>query len=371
MKRFDAREAVIKALESKGLFIETVPNPGQKLPICERSGNIVEPLLKPQWWVNCQSMAKAAIDAVKNKELLIFPEISEKEWFYWLENIQDWCISRQLWWGHRVPAYLIVIDGKKTEDTNSSNWVSGRTYEEALAKAQMKFPNVAKDSITLDQDPDVLDTWFSSGLWPFSIMGWPEKTKDMELFYPNTLLETGWDILFFWVARMVMLGIKLTGKVPFKHVFCHAMVRDAHGRKMSKSLGNVIDPLDVIEGISLDKLQSRLDEGNLDPREVEKAKAGQVFNNLPFLVKFYCFLNHLNITIMIIINFKNMRLTLCLSCTHCIYRKQIFQMVYLSVERMPLDLHFVPTPLPVKINFRITINGNNMFGCLFPLSFLL
>jgi valyl-tRNA synthetase len=139
-----------------------------------------------------------------------------------------------------------------------------------------RFPECDPKSIVLHQDEDVLDTWFSSGLWPFSIMGWPEKTPDFENFYPNSLLETGWDILFFWVARMVMLGIKLTGQVPFSKIFCHAMVRDAHGRKMSKSLGNVIDPLDVIYGISLENLNKRLLTGNLDPREVTKAIEGQV-----------------------------------------------------------------------------------------------
>lgn len=138
-----------------------------------------------------------------------------------------------------------------------------------------RFSTTSPVDITLEQDEDVLDTWFSSGLWPFSTMGWPNNSKDMDLFFPNSLLETGWDILFFWVARMVMLSLKLTGKVPFNQVFCHAMVRDAHGRKMSKSLGNVIDPIDVIEGISLDELQSRLELGNLDPAELTRAKAGQ------------------------------------------------------------------------------------------------
>ena len=144
-----------------------------------------------------------------------------------------------------------------------------------MAKALAKFPGTTKEDIKLEADPDVLDTWFSSGLWPFSIFGWPNKTKELDLYYPNALLETGWDILFFWVARMVMMGIKLTGDVPFKKVFCHAMVRDRYGRKMSKSLGNVVDPLDVIEGISLEALQQTLMGGNLDPREVEKAKEGQ------------------------------------------------------------------------------------------------
>ncbi|KAJ3247662.1 hypothetical protein HDU78_003468 [Chytriomyces hyalinus] len=274
IQRFDARVAVLAALKEKGLYKGTKPNPMQ-LPICTRSGNVVEPLMKPQWWVNCKDMAQEAMNAVKRGDLEILPKASEKEWFLWLEKIQDWCISRQLWWGHRVPAYFIKIKGQENDAMESKFWVSGRSEAEALEKALARFPKIAKKDITLEQDPDVLDTWFSSGLWPFSIQGWPNKTNDLKNFYPNAILETGWDILFFWVARMVMMGIKLTGEVPFKQVFCHAMVRDAHGRKMSKSLGNVIDPLDVIEGIALADLQARLDSGNLDPREVVKAKEGQ------------------------------------------------------------------------------------------------
>ncbi|KAI9187825.1 valine--tRNA ligase [Blastocladiella emersonii ATCC 22665] len=271
-KRFDARYAVLEALKAKGLYRETKDN-AMELPVCSRSGDVIEPRLKPQWWVNCKDMAKQAMEAVRSGELEIQPKASEKEWFRWLENIQDWCISRQLWWGHRIPAYYVRLAGGNPADAEESSfWVSGRTEAEATAEARKRFPG---QKFTLEQDPDVLDTWFSSGLWPFSIFGWPDKTEDLELFYPTSLLETGWDILFFWVVRMVMLGIKLTGKVPFKRVFCHAMVRDAHGRKMSKSLGNVIDPLDVIEGITLAALNQRLEEGNLDPREIEKAKAGQ------------------------------------------------------------------------------------------------
>lgn len=273
LQRFDAREAVLEALKEKGLFVKVEDNK-MVLPMCGRSGNIVEPIMKPQWWVDCKDMAKQASDAVKDGRISIVPSVSEKEWFRWLDNIQDWCISRQLWWGHRVPAYLITIKGENPD--NQETWVVGRSKEEALSRACEKYPNVDVSDISLQQDDDVLDTWFSSGLWPFSVLGWPEKTKDMELFFPNSLLETGWDILFFWVARMAMLSLKLTGKVPFKHVFCHAMVRDSHGRKMSKSLGNVIDPIDVIEGITLEKLQERLLSGNLDAAEVKRAQQGQL-----------------------------------------------------------------------------------------------
>ncbi|KAJ3144539.1 hypothetical protein HK101_002653 [Irineochytrium annulatum] len=274
LQRFDARVAVLKRLKEMGFYKETKDNKMQ-IPICTRSNNVVEPLMKPQWWVDCKDMAAAAMEAVRSKKIEIIPEASERDWFLWLEKIQDWCISRQLWWGHRVPAYFVDVEGlaQDADSLDSEYWVSGRSEEEAMQKAKKKFPKAKK--ITLKQDEDVLDTWFSAGLWPFSILGWPEKTRDLEIFHPNSLLETGWDILFFWVARMVMMGIKLTGDVPFKQVFCHAMVRDAYGRKMSKSLGNVIDPLDVISGISLEALQKRLDEGNLDPKEIKKAKEGQ------------------------------------------------------------------------------------------------
>ncbi|PWN48942.1 putative VAS1-valyl-tRNA synthetase [Violaceomyces palustris] len=278
MKRFHARRAVTEALKERGLYIETKDNP-MTVPICSRSGDIIEPIMKPQWWVNCKPLAAAAIERVKAGEMTITPAANEKEFFRWMENIQDWCISRQLWWGHRCPVYFVNIEGLEQERDDAKYWVAGRDLEEADRKAAELVASLeaegSRRSYTLEQDEDVLDTWFSSGLWPFSIMGWPEKTNDLQHYYPSSLLETGWDILFFWVARMVMLGIHLTGQVPFKEVFCHAMVRDAHGRKMSKSLGNVIDPLDVIEGISLEGLHTKLKEGNLDDKEIAKAAQGQ------------------------------------------------------------------------------------------------
>ncbi|KAI0781633.1 tRNA synthetases class I-domain-containing protein [Irpex lacteus] len=271
MKRFHARVAVVKALQDAGLYIETKDNPMQ-IPLCSKSGDVIEPVLKPQWWVNCKPLAEEALKRTKAGDLLIQPKSSENEWYRWLEGIQDWCVSRQLWWGHRCPAYFVRIEGQDQDSTDGKYWVVGRTLEEATERAK-KLAGNAK--FTLEQDEDVLDTWFSSGLWPFSIMGWPEKTFDLEHFYPSTILETGWDIIFFWVARMVLLGIHLTGEVPFKEVYCHAMIRDAHGRKMSKSLGNVIDPIDVIQGLDLESLHQKLYEGNLDEKEIAKAKSGQ------------------------------------------------------------------------------------------------
>ncbi|KAG8720843.1 hypothetical protein FRC08_017884 [Ceratobasidium sp. 394] len=270
-KRFHARRAVVEALKELGLYMEQKDNP-MTVPICSKSGDIIEPVMKPQWWVNCQPLAEEAIKRTRAGELVINPKTSEAEWYRWLEGIQDWCISRQLWWGHRCPAYFVDIEGTEQDKNDGKWWVVGRTEQEAAERAT-KLAAGAK--FTLHQDEDVLDTWFSSGLWPFSIMGWPKETSDLKDFYPSSLLETGWDILFFWVARMVLLGIKLTGQMPFKEVFCHAMVRDAHGRKMSKSLGNVIDPVDVIEGITLERLQQKLTEGNFDEREIIKAQAGQ------------------------------------------------------------------------------------------------
>lgn len=271
VKRFDARAKVIEKLKELDLYVDQKDNE-MTIPTCSRSGDIIEPLLKPQWWVRQDEMAQEAIKAVKSGEVTITPKTSEREYFHWMENIQDWCISRQLWWGHRCPVYFVVIENQENDRLDNNYWVSGRTYEEALTKANAKFPDV---KFTLEQDEDVLDTWFSSGLWSISTLGWPNNTQDLKLYAPFSMLETGWDILFFWVSRMILLTLKLTGKVPFKEVFCHSLVRDAQGRKMSKSLGNVIDPLDVINGISLLALHDKLKIGNLDPKEIEKASAGQ------------------------------------------------------------------------------------------------
>ncbi|XP_060519557.1 valine--tRNA ligase [Cylas formicarius] len=275
MKRFNARKQILEDLKQLGLYVETKDNP-MVVPICNRSKDIIEPMLKPQWYVDCSEMAQKASKAVEDKELRIIPEQHVKTWHHWMDGIRDWCISRQLWWGHRIPAYFVSLKstGAPISNVEEDNWVSAHSESEAIAKAGKKF-NLKTEEISVRQDDDVLDTWFSSALFPFSIFGWPDQTEELNVFYPTSLLETGHDILFFWVARMVFMGQKLLGKLPFKDIYLHPIVRDAHGRKMSKSLGNVIDPMDVISGISLENLHKQLADGNLDPKEIEKATAGQ------------------------------------------------------------------------------------------------
>jgi len=283
MKRYDVRYALIKELTTRKLFFGEEKNP-MVLDQCSRSKDIIEPLIKPQWYMNCDALAQRALDAVfVDKTLRILPQKEgEQQWQYFLGNIRKWCISRQLWWGHRIPAYYIAFESEDTtppdwdETDVSINWFVGRTFEEANKQAQQRMQArygadaVQKYKYVLKQDEDVLDTWFSSGLFPFSTMGWPSDTADLQSFFPGDLLETGGDILFFWVARMAMMSLALMEKLPFHTVYLHPMVKDEHGAKMSKSSGNVIDPLHIVDGVTLQTLKDELYGGNIRNDHIHK-----------------------------------------------------------------------------------------------------
>ena len=243
MDRYEARKAMVADLDALGLLVKVVPHT-HSVGTHDRCKTTVEPMIKPQWFVKMQEMAKPAIEALKKNELNFVPDRFDKIYLHWLENIRDWCISRQLWWGHRIPAYYCDECG-----------------EVVVAK---EMPKVCpKCGCThFKQDEDTLDTWFSSALWPFSTLGWPDKTEDFDYFYPTDVLVTGYDIIFFWVIRMVFSAIEQTGKVPFHHVLIHGLVRDSQGRKMSKSLGNGIDPLEIIDQYGADALRLTLITGN-------------------------------------------------------------------------------------------------------------
>lgn len=249
-QRFVARGEILNELANLGLLRETKDHTMQ-LPICSRSGDVIEHLLKPQWFVRTEKMAQSAIDAVENGEIEIHPASFKDEWHRWLSTNRDWCISRQLWWGHQVPAFECEFDGRTV-------WVASHDDEEARRKAAKIFNASSNSGIRVRQDDDVLDTWFSSGLLPFSTLGWPNETNDLSRYYPLDMLETGHDILLFWVAKMVMLGQELTGQAPFKSILLHGIIRDAQGRKMSKSKGNVILPHQIINGSTLVEFQSEL-----------------------------------------------------------------------------------------------------------------
>jgi valyl-tRNA synthetase len=261
MDRFDARKKIWADMKAAQLTIKTEAHQ-QRVPRSQRGGEIIEPMISTQWFVDIKPLADPALAAVEEGRIKIVPEHFTKVYRNWMENIQDWCISRQLWWGHRIPVWY-APDG---------SMFCARTEAEALAQAKEELGA----DVVLEQDPDVLDTWFSSGLWPFSTLGWPEETADFNYFYPTATLETGYDILFFWVARMIMLGIEFTGKEPFDTIYLHGIIRDVQGRKMSKTLGNVIDPLEIMDQFGTDALRYTLLVGstpgqdvNVDPEKVE------------------------------------------------------------------------------------------------------
>ncbi|MCD7883263.1 MAG: valine--tRNA ligase, partial [Lachnospiraceae bacterium] len=286
MDRYEARKAMVQDLDELGLLVKVVPH-SHSVGTHDRCKTTVEPMIKPQWFVRMKEMAEPAIEALKRGKiqapgadfaseiaaehsdfegtLTFVPDRFDKIYLHWLENIKDWCISRQLWWGHRIPAYYCDNCG-----------------ETVVAREMPKIcPKCGAAHFT--QDPDTLDTWFSSALWPFSTLGWPEKTPELEYFYPTDVLVTGYDIIFFWVIRMVFSGIEQTGKVPFHHVLIHGLVRDSQGRKMSKSLGNGIDPLEIIEQYGADALRLTLITGNAPGNDMrfymERVEASRNFAN--------------------------------------------------------------------------------------------
>lgn len=264
MDRYEARKAVVKELEARGL-ITRIENIQHSVGHCYRCDSVIEPLISTQWFVRMQPLARPAIKAVKDGDIRFVPQRFEKVYFHWMENIKDWCISRQLWWGHRIPAYYCSECG------------------EMMVKREQPAECAKCGSKRIEQDPDTLDTWFSSGLWPFSTLGWPEKTKDLEYFYPTSVLVTGYDIIFFWVARMIVSGLDQMNEKPFSDVLIHGLVRDAEGRKMSKSLGNGIDPLEIIEEYSADALRFTLATGNAPGNDMrfrmERVEASGNFAN--------------------------------------------------------------------------------------------
>jgi len=272
MKRFDVRKKIFEALEKIGQIKGKTKN-AMTISVCQRSGDLIEPIIKPQWWIKTSEMAARSVEAVKTGKLKILPETHVKTWYQWLENAKDWCISRQLWWGHRIPAYLCTVKGiiDKPDTNNQDHWIIAKSQEEAKKKAMEKY-KVSEDKIVLEQDSDVLDTWFSSGILPLSSLGWPNTdNKDFKAFYPTQLLETGTDILFFWVARMVMMSLTLHDTLPFTEIFLHNLVKDAQGRKMSKSKGNVIDPLEIIKGCSLETLLQKIKDSSLPQSEIDRS----------------------------------------------------------------------------------------------------
>ena len=264
LDRYEARKQMVADLEELGLLVKIKPHT-HNVGTHDRCGTVVEPIISKQWYVKMQSLADPAIEVVRNKGTKFVPERFEKTYFNWMENIQDWCISRQLWWGHRIPVFYCKDCG------------------EIMVELEDPTKCCKCGSENIEQDKDVLDTWFSSALWPFSTLGWPDRTDDLEFFYPTSTLVTGYDIIFFWVARMIFSGIHNMGETPFDTVLIHGIIRDAQGRKMSKSLGNGVDPLEVIDEYGADALRFMLVTGNAPGNDIryipERVEAARNFAN--------------------------------------------------------------------------------------------
>ncbi|MGD8753506.1 MAG: valine--tRNA ligase, partial [Anaerolineales bacterium] len=264
LDRFEGRKRLWHDMRDAGLVLKEEPYT-MKVPRSQRGGEIIEPMVSTQWFVDTKPLADAALKAVRDGRIRIVPERFTKVYYNWLENIQDWCISRQLWWGHRIPV-----------------WYCDDCEEVTVARVDPDECSSC-NSENIHQETDVLDTWFSSGLWPFSTLGWPIDTPDFQYFYPTTMMETGYDILFFWVARMIMMGLEFTGEVPFKEVYLHGLIRDANGQKMSKTAGNVIDPLEVMDELGTDALRFTLlvgsSPGNDMNLSIDKVEANRNFAN--------------------------------------------------------------------------------------------